>query len=67
MTDLGMTGPHDGVIGTQTEIVLDRFLRGLSTKFEPCDGEIKLNGLIVEIDEETGKALRVERLSSNHS
>ncbi|HKE05659.1 MAG TPA: YmdB family metallophosphoesterase, partial [Blastocatellia bacterium] len=67
MTDLGMTGPHDGVIGTQTEIVLERFLRGLSTKFEPCEGEIKLNGLIVDVDEETGRALRVERLSLGHS
>ncbi|MGH9769246.1 MAG: TIGR00282 family metallophosphoesterase [Blastocatellia bacterium] len=67
LTDLGMTGPHDGIIGMQTEIVLERFLRGLSTKFEPCEGEIKMNGLIVDVDEETGKALRVERLSLNHS
>lgn len=67
LTDLGMTGPHDGVIGMQTEIVLERYLRGLSTKFEPCEGEIKLNGLIVDVDEETGRALQVERLSLNHS
>ena len=67
MTDLGMVGPHDGVIGMQTEIVLQRFLRGLSMKFEPCDGGIKLNGLIVDVDEETGRATRVERLSLQHS
>jgi hypothetical protein len=67
LTDLGMTGPHDGVIGMQTEIVLERYLRGLSAKFEPCDGGIKMNGLIVDVDEATGKALRVERLSLNHS
>jgi len=67
ITDLGMVGPHDGVIGMQTEIVLERFLRGLSTKFEPCEGEIKLNGMIVDVDEETGKATRVERLSLPHS
>jgi metallophosphoesterase (TIGR00282 family) len=67
ITDLGMVGPHDGVIGMQTEIVLERFLRGLSTKFEPCDGGIKLNGMIVDLDEETGKATRVERLSLPHS
>jgi len=67
ITDLGMVGPHDGVIGMQTEIVLERFLRGLSTKFEPCEGEIKLNGLIVDVDEETGRASRVERLSLQHS
>jgi 2',3'-cyclic-nucleotide 2'-phosphodiesterase len=67
ITDLGMVGPHDGVIGMQTEIVLERFLRGLSMKFEPCDGAIKLNGLIVDVDEETGRATRVERLSLPHS
>jgi 2',3'-cyclic-nucleotide 2'-phosphodiesterase len=67
ITDLGMVGPHDGVIGMQTEIVLERFLRGMSMKFEPCDGEIKLNGLIVDVDEETGKATSVERLSLPHS
>jgi hypothetical protein len=67
ITDLGMTGPHDGVIGTQTGIVIERFTKGLPSKFEPCEGEIKLNGLIVEVDEATGRALRVERLSLNHS
>jgi metallophosphoesterase (TIGR00282 family) len=67
ITDLGMVGPHDGVIGMQTEIVLERFLRGLSMKFEPCDGGTKLNGLIVDVDEETGRATRVERLSLPHS
>jgi metallophosphoesterase (TIGR00282 family) len=67
ITDLGMVGPHDGIIGMQSEIVLERFLRGLSTKFEPCDGDIKLNGLIVDVDEETGRASRVERLSLQHS
>jgi hypothetical protein len=67
ITDLGMTGPHDGVIGMRTEIVIERFLRGLALKFEPSERAIKLNGLIVEIDEKTGSALRVERLSLSHS
>jgi metallophosphoesterase (TIGR00282 family) len=66
LTDLGMTGPHDGVIGMRTEIVVDRFLRGLPIKFEPSEGDIKLHGLIAEIDEETGHALRVERISLAH-
>ncbi|HQR34803.1 MAG TPA: TIGR00282 family metallophosphoesterase [Blastocatellia bacterium] len=66
ITDLGMTGPHDGVIGMQTGIVIERFLKGIAPRFEPSDGDIKLNGLIVDIDEETGKAIRVERVSLNH-
>ncbi len=67
LTDLGMTGPHDGVIGMQTAIVLERFLKGIAPKMEPSEGEIRLNGLIVDVDEETGRALRVERISLRHN
>ena len=67
LTDLGMTGPHDGVIGMQTQIVIERFVRGLAPRFEPSEGQIRLNGLIVDVDEETGRALRVERVSLPHS
>lgn len=67
LTDLGMTGPHDGVIGMQTQIVIERFVRGLAPRFEPSEGAIQLNGLLVDVDEETGRALRVERISLPHS
>ncbi|QQS49485.1 MAG: TIGR00282 family metallophosphoesterase [Acidobacteriota bacterium] len=67
LTDLGMTGPHDGVIGMQTEIVIERFLRGLAPKFEPSNGAVRLNGLLIDIDELTGHAERVERISLPHS
>ncbi|NOT61933.1 MAG: TIGR00282 family metallophosphoesterase [Acidobacteria bacterium] len=66
-TDLGMTGPHDGVIGMQTAIVIERFLKGIAPKFEPSTGAIQLNGLLIDVDEETGKALQVERISLKHS
>jgi len=66
LTDLGMTGPHDGVIGMQTGIIIERFLRGVAPRMENCEGEIRLNGLIVDVDEATGRATRVERLSLRH-
>lgn len=66
ITDLGMTGPHDGIIGMQTGVVIERFLKGIAPKFEPCEGNIKLNGLLVDVDEETGKAMQVERISLSH-
>jgi 2',3'-cyclic-nucleotide 2'-phosphodiesterase len=62
LTDLGMTGPHDGVIGMMSEPVLERFKTGLSTKFEPAEGLIRLHGLLVDVDETTGQAERVERI-----
>src|SRR5919197_1716458 len=43
ITDLGMTGPHDGVIGMQTQIVIERFLRGLAQRFEKSEADSKLN------------------------
>jgi len=66
LTDLGMTGPHDGVIGIQTEIIIERFLRGISPRLENSAGDIRLNGLIVDVDEVTGHATRVQRLSLRH-
>lgn len=62
ITDLGMTGPHDGVIGMKTSTVLDRFLTGLNTRFEVSEGELQLNGLLIEVNETTGRAERVQRL-----
>ncbi|HWQ34268.1 MAG TPA: TIGR00282 family metallophosphoesterase [Blastocatellia bacterium] len=66
LTDLGMTGPHDGVIGMQTGTILPRFLTGLAPRMEPSEGDIQMNGLIVDVDEQSGKAFRVERLSLKH-
>ncbi|HXG65675.1 MAG TPA: TIGR00282 family metallophosphoesterase [Blastocatellia bacterium] len=62
ITDLGMTGPHNGIIGVETELVLSRFLRGMPTRLQPASGDARLNGVVVEVDERTGKALRMERL-----
>jgi hypothetical protein len=66
LTDLGMTGPHDGIIGMMSESVLARFQTGLSAKFEPSSGEIRLHGLLVDVDETTGQATRVERIRVEH-
>lgn len=62
ITDLGMTGPHSGIIGVQSEIVLTRFVRGLPARFETATGDVKLNGVVVEVDERSGKALGITRL-----
>ena len=64
ITDLGMTGPHDGVIGVQTDLVLTRFLRGVPVRFETATGRGQINGVLVEVDERTGKAVMIERIST---
>lgn len=62
ITDTGMTGPHDSVIGRKKEQILARFLTQLPTRFEMAEDDIQLNGVIIDIDEETGKANSIKRI-----
>ncbi len=61
-TDVGMTGPHDGVIGVDRAPIIARFLSGLPTKFDTASGMPKLHGVIVTADA-SGRASAIERLS----
>ncbi len=63
LTDVGMTGPYDSVIGRKTDQILERFLSGLPVKSEVAEGNIQLRGLLVDVDVKTGKATHVERLT----
>jgi hypothetical protein len=64
-TDVGMTGPYASVIGVETEIVLRRFLTGLPVRMEAAKKAVELHSVIVEIDDETGKAVRIRRHTVN--
>ena len=63
LTDAGMTGPHDGVIGVEKQPVIQRFLTGLPARFETASGDPRLNAVLVEADEATGLARNIERIS----
>jgi calcineurin-like phosphoesterase len=63
MTDAGMTGPQDGIIGMERDPSLARFLNGMPSKLEPATGNPRLNGVLVAADDKTGRALSVTRLS----
>jgi len=63
LTDAGMTGPHDSIIGMEREPSLARFLTGLPSKFEPASGNPRLNGIVVSADDKTGRATAVTRIS----
>lgn len=60
ITDLGMCGPSGGVLGTDKDVILKRFTTGLPQKFIVANGEIKLSGVIVTV--ENNKATKIERL-----
>ena len=61
ITDLGMTGPYYSVLGVEPEIVIQKFKTNLPVRFQNPDGPCTVEGCFVEIDERTGKALKIER------
>ena len=63
LTDVGMTGPHDSIIGVEVEPALSRFLNGMPSRFEPATENPRLNAVVIEADEKTGRAVDIERLS----
>jgi hypothetical protein len=62
ITDVGMTGPYDSVIGVRKELVVDKFLSGMPARFEAATGDVRLCAVVVECDAKTGRATRMERL-----
>jgi metallophosphoesterase (TIGR00282 family) len=64
-TDCGMTGPFRSVIGVDTETILQRFLSGLPVRMEAAKHGVELHSVIVDVDEETGKARAVRRHTIN--
>ena len=62
ITDVGMTGPRDSVLGVKKEIIINRFLTQLPAKFELASGPIQINAVILDIDEESGKARQIEAI-----
>jgi metallophosphoesterase (TIGR00282 family) len=63
LTDVGMTGPHDSIIGVEIGAALGKFLTGLPARFETATGNPRLNAVIIDADEQTGRATAIERLS----
>jgi 2',3'-cyclic-nucleotide 2'-phosphodiesterase len=63
ITDVGMTGPHDSVIGVERSAVVQRFLTALPQRFETATENPRLNGVLVGVDEATGRATSISRLS----
>ena len=63
LTDVGMTGPHDGVIGMDRAGALARFTTGLPSRFDSASGDPRLHAVIIAADPETGRARGIQRLS----
>lgn len=62
ITDVGMNGPHDSIIGVKKEIILKKQLTGMPSRFEPADSGNQINAVFIEVDETTGKATSITRI-----
>ncbi|MBM2831848.1 MAG: family metallophosphoesterase [Dehalococcoidia bacterium] len=63
VTDVGMTGPVDSVIGVDTDSVIRRFLTSLPNHLEPAKGPASLNAMVIEVNDSTGAAISISRVS----
>jgi hypothetical protein len=61
ITDVGMTGPHDSIIGMERGAIIKRFLDGLPARFEVATDNVQMNAVLIEVDPATGHALSIER------
>lgn len=64
ITDVGMTGPRDSIIGFKTEIILEKFTTMVPRRFEVAKGLYQFNAVILEIDDTTGKSLSIQRIQN---
>ncbi len=62
ITDAGMTGPCDSVIGQNKENIIERFIKSMPSKFEVATDDVMLHGIMVSIDEQTGRATKILRI-----
>jgi calcineurin-like phosphoesterase len=63
ITDVGMTGSHGGVIGMKSKQVLTRFVTGIPSRYEVAENDLIFNGVMLEVDDQTGRALSIERIA----
>ena len=60
ITDAGMTGPHDSVLGVEAELAIRRMRTGMPVRFETAQRDVRIEGALVECDSETGRAASIE-------
>jgi metallophosphoesterase (TIGR00282 family) len=63
ITDVGMTGPHDSVIGMEKAGIMQRFLDAMPAKFAVAEGDVQMNTVLLDVDEATGRSKAIERLN----
>jgi calcineurin-like phosphoesterase len=63
ITDVGMTGPFNSIIGIRKDAVMERFLTQIPNRFDVAKDDVRLQGVVVDIDGKSGKATGIDRLT----
>lgn len=63
ITDVGMTGPHDSIIGMEKGPIIDRFLHSLPARFEVAENDIQMHAVFIDVDETSGRTRAIEPLT----
>jgi metallophosphoesterase (TIGR00282 family) len=63
ITDVGMTGPFNSIIGIRKDAVIERFLTQIPNKFDVAKDDVRLQGVVIDVDGRSGKAAGIERLT----
>jgi len=66
LTDAGMTGPHDSVIGVKADLAIRRMRTGMPVRFETAEGGVRIEGAVVECDATSGRAVAIDALRLAH-
>jgi hypothetical protein len=66
ITDAGMTGPHDSVIGIKKEIILEKMTSGMPKRYEVANKGLQINGVAIDFDEKTGRANKINRIKRKY-
>ena len=64
--DVGMTGPHDSIIGVRVEQSIARLITQLPVRFSPAEHGLKFSAVLIEVDDSSGKALSIKRIVKNY-
>lgn len=63
ITDVGMTGPYEGIIGVEKDLIIDKFIKGMPVKFDVASGEVQFNAVIIEFEDKKGRTVSIERIN----
>lgn len=63
ISDVGMTGPYEGILGVDRNIIIEKFLTYMPLRFEVAKGKVQFNAVVLDIDDSSGKTLRIQRIS----